>query len=88
MKLRQALANDRKWIRDQPVFGVERKKQLDSQDSTMSYSTAVSVTPQKTPTAKKWEEQECYAESVILPYLNRNILRVKSITLDLNRSDN
>lgn len=26
MKLRQALANDRKWIRDQPVFGVEEKK--------------------------------------------------------------
>lgn len=32
-------------------------------------------------------KQECYAESVILSYLNRNILRVKSITLDLNRSD-
>lgn len=32
-------------------------------------------------------KQGCYAESVILPYLNRNILRVKSITLDLNRSD-
>lgn len=45
MKLRQALANDRKWIRDQPVFGVEGKKQLDSQGSTMSYSTVVIVKP-------------------------------------------
>lgn len=45
MKLRQALANDRKWIRDQPVIGVEGKNQLDSQGSTMSYSTVMGVTP-------------------------------------------
>lgn len=45
MKLRQALANDRKWIRDQPVFGVEGKKQLYSQGSTKSYNTVMSVTP-------------------------------------------
>lgn len=41
MKLRQAIRS----IRDQLFFEVEGKKQLDSQGSTKSYSTVMSVTP-------------------------------------------